>query len=220
MNITTQKCDKMWDNLTPYQKKEMMISWEKSQETKRKYDLNDDVWGHIKEFAGIYHIATDWDKVWKVSAYNLKKWYNENTRYYISIPSNHNAETKKRTILKYFYKKPRDKQMMESLHRLINPKHYAVKKDFTKYRVGQEIIYELPPLYGFRCGVIKKVNKASINVDFYTEILEEREYGRSSYIFNKEIIDFNKTIKTYFKSDDELEDTDRLQLVRRICYWI
>ena len=203
----------------------MMVSWQKSQETKRKYDLNDDVWGLIKEFAGIYHIATDWDKVWKVSASNLTNWYSNNIRKHIQNQSARNAEKKKRKILKSFYKKQRNKKMMESLHRLINPKPYNYeyvkpKLDFTEYRVGQEILYKPPDYKYYRCGVIKRVNKASINVNFYTEVLALREHERSTYIFNKEIIDFNKTIKTWFKSDNELEDTDKWQLVRRICYWI
>ena len=213
MAISKQECDKTWSKFTTFQKKELISLWEEQQEKKKKYDLNDDVWGLIKEFAGIYHITTEWDKVMKVSSSKLYEWYRKNTKYSISNLYKSNAKEQKEIILNFLYKKQRNKKTMENLYYLILPhietkekvtKPVKEKKDFTKYRVGQEVVYQIP-LCDFKCGIIRRVNKASINVDFY----EEKRDGRSA-VFQKNKFSSNKTIRANFKSDDELWEKSRL----------
>ncbi len=229
MAITIQESEKMWGNLSPFQKKELMSLWEEQQEKKQKYDLNDDVWGLVKEFAGIYHITTEWDKVMKVSAPKLYKWYTANMNVRITRLSGQSAETQKRVILKFFYKKQRNKKTMENLYYLLIPhldaekveKKVKVKKDFTKYKVGQEVIYQ-PYACAYKCGVIKKVNKCSINVDFYEEeeTHEQSENGlfiiKTKHTFMKPITNKNMTIRANFKSDDELGAFEEHKLLYRI----
>jgi hypothetical protein len=123
MSITTQECEATWSKLNPYQKKQLIHLWEKNQETKQKCELCDDVWGHIKEYAGIYNITTEWDKVMKVSASKLKIWYRVNTSRYITNCSKDSAEKQKKLVLKYFYKKQRNEIIMTKLFdELIKPK--------------------------------------------------------------------------------------------------
>lgn len=208
-----------------------MSLWEEQQEKKQKYELCDDVWGLVKEFAGIYHITTEWDKIMKVSSSKLYEWYRKNTNRRISHLSKSNAKEQKKVILKFFYKKQRNKKMMENLYYLILPhietkeevtKPVKEKKDFTKYRVGQEVVYQIP-LCDFKCGIIRKVNKASINVDFYEEKRENRSNGLSIvetfYVFQKDKFSSNKNIRANFKSDDELCDFDKSRLIRRVVWY-
>jgi hypothetical protein len=225
--ISKKECEKMWGNLTDFQKKELMVLFAEQQEKKQKYELCDDVWRLIKEYAGIYNITTEWDKVNKVSSAKLYEWYRTNTKYRISHLSKSNAKEQKRIILKFFYKKQRSEKMMRNLYYLITPhlecdeittKPIKEKKDFTNYRVGQEIIYQIP-FCNYKCGVIRKINKASINVDFYDEIEEIvsdglRTIGRD-FIFKKDTFSSNKTIRTNFKSDDELRHFEKHKLNRR-----
>ena len=219
--ITKNECEKMWGNLNNFQKKELMSLWEEQQEKKQKYELCDDVWGLVKEYAGIYNITTEWDKVMKVSSSKLYEWYRKNTKRRISNISKSNAKEQKRIILKFFYEKQRNKKMMENLYYLILPhtetkevtKPVKEKKDFTKYRVGQEVVYQIP-FCDFKCGIIRKVNKASINVDFYEEKREER-----SYVFQKDKFSSNKNIRANFKSDDELYDFDKSRLNHRVVWY-
>ena len=150
--------------------------------------------------------------------------------YKISHLSKSNAEQQKRIILKFFYKKQRNEKTMRNLYYLITPhlecdeitpKPIKEKKDFTKYRVGQEIVYQLYAC-NHKVGVIRKINKASINVDFYD--VEEVDicdyYGLrtlgTDYIFKKDTISHNKTIRANFKSDDELFDCER-DYLNRCC---
>ena len=229
MAISKQECDKTWSKLTTFQKKELISLWEEQQEKKQKYDLNDDVWGLVKEFAGIYHITTEWDKVMKVSSSKLYEWYRKNTKYKISHLSKSNAKEQKKIILKFLYKKQRNKKTMENLHYLILPhieteevaKPVKEKRDFTKYRVGQEVVYQIP-LCNFKSGIIRKVNKASINVDFYEEKYTERSDGlrvvEGRYDFKKDKFSSNKNIRANFKSDDELREFDKPRLNYRVAW--
>ena len=231
MAISKQECDKTWSKLTTFQKRELISLWEEQQEKKKKYDLNDDVWGLVKEFAGIYHITTEWDKVMKVSSSKLYEWYRKNTKYKINMLSKLNAKEQKKIILKFLYKKQRNKKTMENLHYLILPhietkeevtKPVKEKKDFTKYRVGQEVVYQIP-LCDFKCGIIRKINKASINVDFYDEERQERSDGlrivEARYVFQKDKFSSNKNIRANFKSDDELREADKSRLNYRVVWY-
>ena len=231
MTTTNQECDQMWGNLTGFQKKQLLTLWEDEQKTKPKLDFCDDVWGLIKEFAGIYHITTEWDKVYNVSATKLYNWYKVNMKYSISGLGHHNSQRKKAIILKFFYKKQRNKKTMENLYYLIIPhtktdetvKPQKVVRDFTKYRVGQEVFYRVPLCDG-KCGVIKKINKASINVDFYGEIeigltdpnaVVEQYMTTMKYQYNKDIFVSNRTIRANFKTSDEMEEWMRFRLITR-----
>ena len=77
-------------------------------------------------------------------------------------------------------------------------------KDFTKYKIGDEIMYDDIKDYRYKLGVIKKVNKASINVNILEPV------GWSSAL--QEVLDeettINKRIRTNFKIISELTDVE------------
>ena len=195
--------DNIWNGLTVFQKRELIIHFKNQQVKKDDYEFCDDVWSLIKEYTGIYHIGTEWYKVYDISAVKLYKWYRQNTGYVISNISKLDAEKKKKCILKWFHKKQRNKKLMNSLYSLFTNGNMTCK-DFTKYKIGDEIMYDDIKDYRYKLGVIKKVNKASINVNILEPV------GWSSAL--QEVLDeettINKRIRTNFKIISELTDVE------------
>jgi len=197
--------DKIWNGLSVFQKKELIILFQSQQVKKDDYEFCDDVWSLIKEYTGIYHIGTEWYKVYDISAVKLYKWYRQNTGYVISNISKLDAEKKKKCILKWFHKKQRNKKLMNSLYSLFTNGNWTCK-DFTRYKIGQTILYNDVKDYRYKFGVIKKVNKASINVDLKDGIiaLQVSHVPNVSYIR----VPLNKTIRSNFKVRDEFTDNE------------
>ena len=110
--------DNIWNGLTVFQKRELIIHFKNQQVKKDDYEFCDDVWSLIKEYAGIYNIGTEWFKVYDIGAVKLYKWYRQNTNYVIPNISKLDAEQKKKCILKWFHKKQRNKKLMNSLYYL------------------------------------------------------------------------------------------------------
>lgn len=120
---------------------------------KNTYEFCDDLWGLIKEFAGIYNITTEWYKLQKVSVDNLhdfyKEYYNRRIKNYKS-----NATEAKRMMLKSIWKRPKN---------LIELSKLFIKDQPTiNVKVGDEV------LYNRRLGVVSKINKSSISWKKYT----------------------------------------------------
>lgn len=175
-------------------------------------DFNDDVWGEIKQFAGIYHITTDWKYAENVGLAKLKTFYTKATRKRIKNLSTRTTAQQKRALLMFFYKKRHSFKMMRYFADLVEEKAPAPptikfkepKKDFTKYSVGQEVIYRLRGA-DERCGVIRKVNKASINVDFYDIKYHSQRphFPATRYAWVKYKFVENKTIRANFQTKEE-----------------
>ena len=133
--------------------------------------FNDDVWGIIKEYAGIYNITTEWHKVIsKVGLTKLHNWYKNHCGYRISNIDCKGAEKGKLFLMKCFMSHPRTKNQYVELNKLIIAKRRFVKReddveDFSIYKKGQEVSWFYG--YDYKCGVIQKVNKNSLTVKFY-----------------------------------------------------
>jgi len=210
--------DKIWNGLTVLQKKELIILFQNQQVKKVDFEFCDDVWSVIKEYAGIYHIGTEWPKVTKLSAAKLYKWYRTGPpRVYIDNLSGKSAEFKRKRILYWFSKEEgkhrRNEEEMNSLYSLLPPGGWTCK-DFTKYKVGQTILYDDVKDNRYKLCVIKKVNKASINVDI------KEPAGWSSIL--QEVLDeettINKTIRSRFKVRDEFTDNEESIYLRILGY--
>ena len=120
---------------------------------KKTYEFCDDLWNIIKEFAGIYHITTEWYKLEKVSVDNLHDFYRT---YYCLRISNYksNATESKRMIFKGIWKRPKN---------LVELSKLFIKEQPTFHvKVGDEV------LYNSWLGVVSKINKASISWQKYT----------------------------------------------------
>ena len=68
-----------------------------------KLELNDDVWGEIKSFVGIYNITTDWYKLENVGSIRLNGFYKENYRPHVSNPAS-NPQKVREMIYKRIFK--------------------------------------------------------------------------------------------------------------------
>ena len=192
--------------------------------------FNDDVWGIIKEYAGIYNITTEWYKVFsKVGLNKLHNWYKTHCGYRISNIDCKGAEKGKLFLMKCFMSHPRTKNQYVELNKLITAKRRVVKReddteDFSIYKIGQEVSWFYG--YDYKCGVIQKVNKNSLTVKFYEEhegIIQDPEglrkylYSDVKYYYNKEVFEEKNTvIYKYFKADFELDDNEKYKLLYRL----
>lgn len=203
----------------------------------------DDVWGIIKEFAGIYHITTQWHKIIsKVGFTKLHKWFKENVMHKTSWNgmSYGGAESGKKRIMHYFMQKDRPfhafkkktKEQYIELNKLINSRG---KKDFSIYKKGQEVIYYRGPLHYpwaqyEKCGIIQKVNKNSLTVKFYTlheegHWIRREQYpgfniGHEVHDYNKEVFEEKATvIYSYFSADFELNSSKKPLLLKYYDSW-
>jgi hypothetical protein len=120
---------------------------------KKTYNFCDDLWGVIKEFAGIYNITTEWYKLEKVSVDKIHDFYKT---YYRRRISNYksNATEAKHMIFKHIWKRPKNLLELSKL--------FVKDKPTINVNVGDEVIYNRV------LGVVSKVNKASISWRKYT----------------------------------------------------
>ena len=120
---------------------------------KKTYEFCDDLWGIIKEFAGIYHITTEWYKLEKVSVNDIHDFYG---KYYRRRITNYksNASEAKRMIFKSIWKRPKNLVELSKL--------FIKEKPTFNVKVGDEV------LYNNWLGVVCKINKASISWKKYT----------------------------------------------------
>jgi hypothetical protein len=120
---------------------------------KKTYNFCDDIWGVIKEFAGIYNITTEWYKLEKVSVDKIHDFYRTYYRRRIINYKSNVTETK-RMIFKGIWKRPKNLLELSKLFVKDNPT--------INVKVGDEVIYD-----GW-LGVVSKINKASISWQRYT----------------------------------------------------
>lgn len=119
---------------------------------KKTYEFCDDLWGIIKEFAGIYSITTEWYKLEKVSVDRVHDFYN---KYYRRKITNYktNAPETKRMIFKSIWKRPKN---------LVELSKLFIKEPLPNVKVGDEVLYDS------QLGVVSKINKSSISWRKYT----------------------------------------------------
>ena len=132
----------------------------KEQEPK-KYELQDDCWNIVKEFAGIYNLTTKWNKLENLGIEKIHDTLKQHGRTRLTNYKSNALESKK-IIYKLLLTKYKSFKLMTDLNDLLNPK----KEDnsFDDYKVGDEVIYYSGRGWcgSSRLGKIIKINKSSI----------------------------------------------------------
>jgi hypothetical protein len=151
--------------------------------------IKNDCWYLIKTFAGIYSIATDWDKALTLSINSLNDLYascNNGKKCKIANVTTKTLRSKKIYILHHIIV-GQSKSAWIKLNNLLQFKYAASKH----VNVGCEVLYK--SICGaYNCGVVTKVNPKSINVTPY----------KSNYITN-----------TWDKSHFQTAHWDKLNLI-------
>jgi hypothetical protein len=118
----------------------------------KKYELQEDCWNIVKEYAGIYNITTKWNKLEKLGIDKVHDIFKIYAKGRLTNYKKNPYEAKK-IIFKHLFSSRKSFKLMTDLNDLINPK----KEDKVfDYNVGDEVIYSR------RLGKIIKINKSSI----------------------------------------------------------
>lgn len=203
-------------------------------EKDKKYELPDELWNIVKEYAGIYNISTEWNKIEKVGVNKLHTYYKDNFNKRITN-INHNASKSRKAILKFMMQYGMNKEKYTNLNKLITTKRQVTKNetDFTKYKVGDEVIYTHcygAGCYNYYCGVITKVNKASITFKPYQDDnkvsdnpngFQNQTSERVSIYYDKSKFNKPKTIRTSFtvKRFAKPYELDRFEFWTEVHDW-
>jgi hypothetical protein len=138
----------------PIRKKKLVI--------RPQYYIQDDCWGIVKEYAGIYNWTTAWNKLERIGVDTLhvifKKHFNRR------LTNIHSNTKKVRTILLKNLFSRRTKDILNDLYNTFKPKPYkAINTSFLdNVKVGDEVIYK------YWLGKIVKINKTSVSWQRYT----------------------------------------------------
>ena len=185
---------------------------------KKKYWLPNELWEIVKEYAGIYHITTKWDKIMNVGVDRLHDYYKTNFNRRITN-IHYNPKKCKKMILKSIIELGMNKDKYEKLAELFirkNPE--GGKIDLTKYKVGEEVIYtKHTGSWTSRkyAGIITKVNKTSITFKPYTISHSESDnpnafyqqgYENKKHYYDKNNFEKPMCVRSNFYTKNTLED--------------
>jgi hypothetical protein len=150
----------------------------------------------------------DEDKFNKVGIKRLHNWYKAQYGRRITNASKNIFQARKLIIKRIMSDEERCKRKdkLISLNELINEKRKVKKnnKDFTKYKVGDEVIHTFPKKH--TAGIITKVNKASIRFKPYKFGLKTYPQGAVNHYYDKDNFEKEKTVRANFYTIDEVED--------------
>ena len=131
----------------------------KEQEPK-KYQLQDDCWNIVKEFAGIYNLTTKWNKLENLGVDKVHDIFKIYAKGRLTNYKKKPYEAKK-IIFKHLFTRRKSFKLMTDLNDLLNPKKEDIVFDC---KVGDEVIYTSGR--GWHCerrlGKIIKINKSSV----------------------------------------------------------
>ena len=174
----------------------------------KKFELLDDCWNIVKEFAGIYNLTTKWYKLEKLGvdkAHNIFKIYSNGRL------SNykHNPLDTKQVIYKYLFRTRKSLKLMTELKEMVDPKKKeADTSSLDGVKVGDEVEYTRGTSWCAysRLGKIIKINKLSVTwaeyevshtsdedlIAFQRELEEKKHYyDKSKLMKPKAIKNFN-----------------------------
>jgi len=136
----------------------------------KTYELQQDCWNIVKEYAGIYDWTTEWHKMDKIGIDRLHTYYKTSfRRRFTNIHSN--IPKLRRRILKNIVQRFKTKQVMHELRQMIEPPIKSKKiKDMSwlnDVKVGDEVFAKVSKMPGEWLGVITKINKCSATFRWY-----------------------------------------------------
>lgn len=175
-----------------------------------KYEFPDELWGVIKEYAGVYHIGTDWKKLEKIGVVTIHNHYRDEYNIYITHYKTEPKETKK-MIFKNIFEEYKNKENMTKLYKLITDK-YPKNKVSTNFncKVGDQIRYISNDYkQSTFVGVVTKINKFTISFKPYKidrevrdlDAVREQTFEYIRYYFDKNNFEKVKTIKNFDLDD-------------------
>ena len=162
----------------------------------KQYELQEDCWSIVKEYAGIYNLTTQWCKMDKIGIDRLHTYYRTSfhrrfTNIHYDIPKS------RQRILKNILQRFKTKEVMQDLRDMVEPPIKIKKKDMSWLRevnVGDEVFAKVSKIEGELLGVITKKNKSSASFRWYPtrrhEIVDgqRRHYYTKDYITKSELI--------------------------------
>jgi len=186
------------------------------------YEFPDELWGVIKDFAGVYHIGIKWDKLEKIGVETIHNHYKDEYRYRIKNYKTDALGTK-RIIFKDIFQKYKTKENMIKLYKLITDKYPNKNDKVSNFdcKVGDQICYVSSGWgYGYNdlVGVVTKINKTTVSFKPYKidrkvsenpNARREQTFETIRYYFDKKNFEKVKTIKNF-----NLDDSDYVE--RRI----
>ena len=176
----------------------------------KPFELIDDCWNIVKEFAGIYNLTTKWYKLEKLGvdkAHNIFKIYsNGRLSNYKKNPLN-----TKQAIYKYLFRTRKSLKLMTELKEMIDPKKEKKDTD-TSFLVGVKVGDEI--IYGrggscwrtFRLGKIVKINNSSVSWAQYEVshsetdnplAFQQQTFEEKKYYYDKSKLMKPKSIKNF-----------------------
>ena len=182
-----------------------------------KYEFPDELWGIIKEYAGVYHIGTDWKKLGNIGVVTIHDHYRDEYNIYITHYKTEPKETKK-MIFKNIFEEYKNKENMTKLYKLITDK-YPKNKVSTNFncKVGDQIRYISNDYkQSTFVGVVTKINKSTISFKPYKidrkvrdlDAFRKQTFEYIRYYFDKNNFEKVKTIKNF-----DLDDSDYFEEV-------
>ena len=173
-----------------------------------KYEFLEEIWCIIKEYAGVYHIGTKWNKLEKIGVETVHNHYKDEYRYRISNYKTDALGTK-RIIFKKIFQKYKTKENMMKLYKLITDKYPNNKVSNFDCKVGDQICYISGWGYGHHnlVGIVTKINKSTVSFRPYKigKIVKEedpepsgiRGFEYTRYYFDKKNFKKVKAVKNF-----------------------
>lgn len=171
-----------------------------------KYEVPAELWEIIKEYAGIYHIGTDWFKLEKIGIITIHDHFKNEYRRRISNV-NKDVLDSKRIIFKSIFKKYKTKDNLIKLYKLITDKYPMNQVSNFACKVGDQIRYIANDYKSSTfVGVVTKINKSSVSFKPYKidRVVSEdpdarmnQTYERKRHYFNKKEFEKVKSVKNF-----------------------
>tara|TARA_R110000803_G_scaffold144536_1_gene210371 strand:+ start:39 stop:713 length:675 start_codon:yes stop_codon:yes gene_type:complete len=178
----------------------------------KPFELLDDCWNIVKEFAGIYNLTTKWDKLEKLGVEKvhdvLKKYSRRRLTNYKKNPLN-----AKQIIYKILFTKNKSLELMTELKEMIDPKKEKKDTDTSfldGFKVGDEVEYIPNGGMGWgvysRLGKIVKINKSSVSWAEYEvshsesdnpSACYEQTFENKKHYYDKSNLMKSKSIKNF-----------------------
>ena len=162
----------------------------------KTYELQQDCWNIVKEYAGIYDWTTEWHKMDKIGIDRLHTYYKTSfRRRFTNIHSN--IPKLRRRILKNIVQRFKTKEVMNDLRLMVEPPIKSKKKDMSwlnDVKVGDEVFAKVSKLPWEMLGVITKINKCSASFRRYPinrHVMVDgmkRNYYAKEYVIKSELI--------------------------------
>jgi hypothetical protein len=173
----------------------------------KPFELIDDCWNIVKEFAGIYNLTTKWDKLEKLGVEKVHDLLKKYSRMRLTNYKKNTFNSKK-IIYKILFTKHKSSELMTELKEMIDPKKDTDTSFLDGVKVGDEIIYGRGGSCWrtFRLGKIVKINNSSVSWAQYEVshsetdnplAFQQQTFEEEKYYYDKSKLMKPKSIKNF-----------------------